>query len=106
MLNNACKFTSKGKITLGWRQSHDGTKVSIFVQDTGIGLSEDDAKMAFIRFYKKDSFQQGVGLGLSISQEIIKRLGGEITVASELGSGSRFTISLNVYGGGIKPRRY
>ena len=106
MLNNACKFTSKGKITLGWRQSHDGNKVSIFVQDTGIGLSEDDAKMAFIRFYKKDSFQQGVGLGLSISQEIIKRLGGEITVASELGSGSRFTISLNVYGGGIKPRRY
>ena len=106
MLNNACKFTSKGKITLGWRQSHDGNKVSIFVQDTGIGLSEDDAKMAFIRFYKKDSFQQGVGLGLSISQGIIKRLGGEITVASELGSGSRFTISLNVYGGGIKPHRY
>lgn len=93
-LTNAGKFTPKGSITLGW-QYHAGTEeVEIYVADTGIGLSKEEQKMVFKRFYKSNQFKQGTGLGLSISQIIARRLNGRITVQSALGSGSRFSLWL------------
>ena len=93
-LTNAGKFTPKGSVTLGWIKDMQTGKVELYVEDTGIGLSEEDRKMVFSRFYKKDEFKQGTGLGLSICKEIVVRLGGSIKVRSELGKGSRFSVFL------------
>ena len=97
-LTNAAKFTSKGSITMGWIIMHEVGKVELFVEDTGIGLSEEDRKMVFSRFFKKDEFKQGTGLGLSICKLIVSRLGGSIKVKSQLGKGSRFSVYLDVVG--------
>ena len=93
-LTNAGKFTPKGSVTLGWIKDMQTGKVELYVEDTGIGLSEEDRKMVFSRFYKKDEFKQGTGLGLSICKAIVVRLGGSIKVTSELGKGSRFSVFL------------
>ena len=90
LINNAIKFTSKGAITLGSRQNND--QVSIFVKDTGTGIDEDKINRIFERFYKGDNFVQGTGLGLAISHTIVEHLKGTITVTSEIGKGSHFTI--------------
>ena len=90
LINNAIKFTSKGAITLGYRQNND--QVSIFVKDTGTGIDEDKINRIFERFYKGDNFVQGTGLGLAISHTIVEHLKGTITVPSEIGKGSHFTI--------------
>ncbi len=90
LINNAIKFTSKGAVTLGYRQNND--QVSIFVKDTGSGIDEDKINRIFERFYKGDNFVQGTGLGLAISHTIIEHLKGTITVTSKVGEGSCFTI--------------
>lgn len=94
LLNNACKFTKEGSITLGYRYVPARSVVEIFVEDTGKGINPEEQKMIFNRFYKQDEFAQGVGLGLSICQSIIDRLNGCIELWSEPGKGSRFTIIL------------
>lgn len=93
-LNNACKFTKEGSITLGYRYVPARNVVEIFVEDTGKGINAEEQKMIFDRFYKQDEFAQGVGLGLSICQSIIDRLNGCIELWSKPGKGSRFTIIL------------
>lgn len=98
-LTNASKFTPQGSITLGWNTDMEKGKVELYVEDTGIGLSEDERKMVFVRFYKKDEYKQGTGLGLSICKSIVIRLGGKISVASQQGKGSRFSVFLNIEGG-------
>ena len=90
LINNAIKFTSKGTVTLGYKQNND--QVSIFVKDTGTGIDEDKINRIFERFYKGDNFVQGTGLGLAISHTIIEHLKGTITVTSKVGEGSCFTI--------------
>ena len=90
LINNAIKFTSNGAIPLGYRQNND--QVSIFVKDTGTGIDEDKINRIFERFYKGDNFVQGTGLGLAISHTIVEHLKGTITVTSEIGKGSHFTI--------------
>ena len=90
LINNAIKFTSKGAVTLGYKQNND--QVSIFVKDTGSGIDEDKINRIFERFYKGDNFVQGTGLGLAISHTIVEHLKGTITVTSEIGKGSHFTI--------------
>ena len=90
LINNAIKFTSKGTVTLGYKQNND--QVSIFVKDTGTGIDEDKINRIFERFYKGDNFVQGTGLGLAISHTIVEHLKGTITVTSEIGKGSHFTI--------------
>ena len=97
-LTNASKFTHEGSITLGWKADQQTGKVELYVEDTGIGLSEEDRKMVFSRFFKKDEFKQGTGLGLSICKLIVSRLGGEIKVKSQLGKGSRFSVFLKFTG--------
>lgn len=93
-LNNADKFTKKGKITLGCRLDEKYNEICVYVEDTGKGIGEKDIAMIFDRFYKADEFEQGSGLGLSICKVIVERLGGRIEVQSEIGKGSRFTAIL------------
>ena len=91
LINNAKKFTVTGSITFGYVTNREGY-TTIFVEDTGSGISEDAQKHIFERFYKEDSFTQGAGLGLSICQTIVDRLHGSISVSSELGKGTRFEV--------------
>ena len=99
-LTNAGKFTPKGSVTIGWHIDLEHQKAEMYVEDTGIGMTDEDRKMVFNRFYKKDEFKQGTGLGLSICKAIVIRLGGSIKVSSELGKGSRFSIFLKINRGG------
>lgn len=93
LLSNAIKFTETGGVTL---DIEDKNKTIIFkVSDTGIGIAEDKQRIIFEAFQQADGTTRrkfgGTGLGLSISRELVKLLGGRITVESNPGKGSRFT---------------
>lgn len=94
LINNAKKFTVQGSITLGYRVDESGY-TTVFVEDTGAGISDEDQKHIFERFYKADSFTQGAGLGLSICQTIVERIHGTITVTSKPGRGIRFEVRMS-----------
>ncbi len=93
-LGNAKKFTQKGSITLGYFFDKEKKEVHIFVEDTGAGIPEEELQMIFERFYKRNEFVQGVGLGLAISKIIVEKMNGRIEVKSEVNKGSRFTVVL------------
>lgn len=95
MLNlvaNALKFTFEGSIRVGVQNGALG--VRFLVQDTGVGIAQDNTRNLFKLFGKLQRTQEinqtGVGLGLYISQQIVRQLGGHIEVMSELGQGSTF----------------
>lgn len=95
LLSNAVKYTSEGHITVGL--SHPGgERVGIFVADTGRGISKEGQEHVFEEFRRMEGAddQRGAGIGLAIAQAIAQALGGEITVESELGVGSTFTLWL------------
>lgn len=95
-LNNANKFTSSGYLKLGYYCRTEENHVYIYVEDTGKGIPATELEMVFERFYKRDEFAQGVGLGLSICRSIVERMNGRIEVSSEEGKGSRFTVVLPI----------
>lgn len=92
MIGNAFKFTSQGSVSYGYRQ--EGDFVLFHVTDTGIGIQADKVGRVFERFVKVNNHAQGTGLGLSICKTIIERLGGEVSVTSEMGVGTTFTFTL------------
>lgn len=94
LINNATKFTKAGYITFGYEDDEDPGYTRIFVEDTGVGISQEGIEHIFERFYKVDNFTQGAGLGLSICHTIIERLKGSIIVTSESGKGTRFTVRI------------
>lgn len=93
LINNAIKFTSKGSIRFGYRLINSGA-AELFVEDTGVGMSEETLQHIFERFFKADSFVQGTGLGLAISKVIVEHFNGKIYVESKVGEGTRFKIRL------------
>lgn len=93
-LGNAKKFTREGSIKLGYFCHKEKKEIYIFVEDTGPGIPREELNMIFERFYKRNEFVQGVGLGLSISKIIIEKMNGRIEVMSEINKGSRFTVVL------------
>ena len=74
--------------------SGNSDSVCLYVEDTGEGIPQECQKEIFDRFYKVNTFKQGTGLGLSICKTIVEHLQGSISVASEVGRGSRFTVTL------------
>ncbi len=104
LLSNAVKFTPEGgRITVDARRDADGFLV-MQVSDTGVGIAEEDRQSIFEKFRQGrtgvpsgDAMTReysGTGLGLSIVQELCKLLGGEVSLESELGRGSTFTVRL------------
>ena len=79
---------------MGCRIYKEHQEVCVYVKDTGKGIDDKELMMIFDRFYKTDEFEQGSGLGLSICQMIIDRLGGTIGVESEENKGSTFWFTL------------
>jgi signal transduction histidine kinase len=97
LLNNAIKFTPENG-NIGVNLSSDENSIVCRISDTGIGISPQDQPRIFERFYKEDKSRDrslgGNGLGLSIVKKIIDLHGGKISLTSEVGKGTKFTISL------------
>lgn len=96
LISNALKHTANGSITYGYRLVNDGQEVEFYVSDTGSGISPEDLPNIFETYVSKDAetMQNGYGLGLPLSKIIIEKMGGTISVNSELGKGSTFTFIL------------
>jgi signal transduction histidine kinase len=99
LLSNACKFTKEGEVALRVRKMVDGRDwVELAVSDTGIGMTTEQQAKLFQDFTQADSLTArrygGTGLGLAISRKLARMMGGDVTVASEMGKGSVFTVRL------------
>jgi signal transduction histidine kinase len=94
LLGNAVKYGAGGVIEIEGR--NDGDSVRVTVRDHGIGISAADQQRIFQRFERASGQRQhpGLGLGLWITSELVKAMGGRITVASALGAGAAFTVFL------------
>ena len=99
LLSNACKFTKEGEIALRARKVVDGHAwIELAVADTGIGLTAEQQAKLFQDFAQADSLTArrygGTGLGLALSRKLARMMGGDVTVASEPGQGSVFTVRM------------
>lgn len=96
LLGNALKYTDEGRVSVAARLSCGSLVFS--VADTGIGMTADEQQRIFQAFTRLPGAQgrEGVGLGLSITHEMVQLLGGTISVESQKGHGSRFTVSVPV----------
>ena len=105
LVDNAAKFTQNGKVEIIANRvpDGDGDQLLVDVIDTGIGIAPDQITHLFEKFTVADdsstSKYGGTGLGLALSQKLCKLMGGEITVESVLGKGSRFTIRIPLVAG-------
>src|SRR5262249_17652698 len=99
LLSNACKFTKQGEVKLRVKKVVDGRNwIEIAVADTGIGMKPEQQAKLFEEFTQADSSTArqyaGTGLGLAIARKLARMMGGEVTVTSEPGKGSVFTVRL------------
>ena len=96
LLDNAVKFTDRGEIKIAASQQNGSLK--LVVSDTGIGIPKEELNKIFEEFQRGDSSgnknYRGTGLGLAIVKKFVNLLGGEVTVESEVGKGSVFTVTL------------
>ncbi|WP_248242859.1 sensor histidine kinase [Microbacterium kunmingense] len=97
LLSNAVKYNREGgRVSL--QSATTGRWTAIVVEDTGVGMTEEDTEALFQRYYRgvavRSSAVSGTGLGLAISRDIVRGHGGDITVSSVLGVGSTFTVTL------------
>jgi signal transduction histidine kinase len=99
LLSNACKFTKQGDVTLRARKVADGRHwVELAVADSGIGMTAEQIAKLFQEFSQAEASTAkhygGTGLGLAITRKLARMMGGDVTVTSELGKGSVFTVHL------------
>lgn len=100
LIGNAIKFTNEGgvKVEVGFRPETYGINLIVKVKDTGIGMDLDQQERIFQSFYQADSDRnrrvEGMGLGLTISSELIKKMGGFMYATSVIGKGSEFIFSV------------
>jgi signal transduction histidine kinase len=99
LLDNAVKYSEKNPV-IHLRASHEGEAVFLEVQDAGAGISKDDQKKVFQKFYRSShpasKSIEGSGIGLTLVDHIVKAHGGQVTMESDLGQGTRVTIELQV----------
>jgi signal transduction histidine kinase/DNA-binding NarL/FixJ family response regulator len=99
LLDNAVKFTPAGG-TITVRVRREGDQVVLEVSDTGVGIPSDQLDRIFERFYQVNGSiwrrYGGIGLGLALAKEIVETYGGRVTVESQVGEGSTFTVRLPI----------
>jgi signal transduction histidine kinase len=102
LIDNAIKYTPAGG-AVDLRLAKDKERAIIRIADTGIGIAASDLPHVFDRFWRADKVRTraegGSGLGLAIARWIVERHGGEISVSSQLGEGSTFTVALPLTAG-------
>src|SRR5258706_892557 len=102
LIGNAIKFTEQGEVvvSVGAAQTDGNVSLSFVVRDTGIGIAAEHVASVFKEFTQADSTMTrrygGTGLGLAISQRLVRLMGGELTVKSEVGRGSEFAFSVTL----------
>ena len=105
LISNALKHTSVGKIAYGYKILNEGTKIEFFVEDTGAGIKQEDIGHIFETYVSRDAEtnKNGYGLGLPLCKIIVEKLGGKISVESEVGKGTIFRFSMPFHGtiGGV-----
>ncbi|HXV78582.1 MAG TPA: ATP-binding protein [Candidatus Binatia bacterium] len=111
LINNALKFTEVGHVTVAARHVAGLNRIELSVADTGIGIAPEDLPLVFEKFLQLDASktrsQGGVGLGLHIVRTFSEILGGMVTVTSQPGEGTTFTVSMPcVYEGAGAVRAY
>lgn len=99
LISNAVKFTQQGQVTVRVRYD-EGDMLHFEVEDSGIGIPQDELDKIFAMYYQvKDSHggkpATGTGIGLTVSRRLAKNMGGDITVTSEQGKGSTFTLTIH-----------
>jgi len=99
VLTNAVKFTPRGgSVSVTVSHIEDGDRVFIAVTDTGIGMTDDDKRRVFDRFYRASAVRQngvqGIGVGLSIVKAVVSAHGGEVSIDSEPGQGTTIALSI------------
>lgn len=96
LVSNAIKYTANGSVDVNGKI--EGQKLVIVVADTGCGMTDEESRIAFDAFTRLPSAQgiEGVGLGLSITRDLVNLLGGSISLATAVGRGSMFTVTLPV----------
>lgn len=99
LLSNAFKYTPEGgsiRLTIKEAPSRKGSRPSISVADSGVGISDDQTERIFERFYRSanGSFAKGSGIGLSLTRELVEAMNGTIMVQNNSGKGSRFIVTL------------
>ena len=98
LLSNAVKFTARGKISLTVSQT--GNEIAFSVSDTGMGIPKESQQTVFEKFKQLEHFltreQGGTGLGLALVKQLVEHMGGRITLASDAGIGSTFTVFLPI----------
>lgn len=98
LVRNAVAHTPEGGMVLIQLSEPDGERVALAVEDTGSGIPPDELERIFERFYRTDASRSratgGFGLGLSICRDLVQAMGGTITVESEPGRGSKFSVLL------------
>ncbi|EIH0586666.1 aerobic respiration two-component sensor histidine kinase ArcB [Escherichia coli] len=99
LISNAVKFTQQGQVTVRVRYD-EGDMLHFEVEDSGIGIPQDELDKIFAMYYQvKDSHggkpATGTGIGLAVSRRLVKNMGGDITVTSEQGKGSTFTLTIH-----------
>ncbi len=95
LLGNAIRFAPEGSITIGCKQL-DKRTVTLTVSDTGAGIAPADRSRIFNQFTKLDSFSEGIGLGLPLSRQKARLLGGELTLDENYTDGTRFIVTLPI----------
>jgi signal transduction histidine kinase len=94
LMDNAVKYTEKGKITLKAQQENDQLKLT--VTDTGSGIPTEEAEHIFDRFVKLDNFKEGIGLGLPLSRRLAEQLGGKVELDTTYTDGAQFIVTLPI----------
>lgn len=108
LIGNAIKFTDEGRVVLRVSRQPDADQVDIEVEDSGIGIPEDELGHIFDAFHQVHGVrrrrQEGTGLGLTISRQLCQAMGGDLRCSSQVGRGSRFVCTLSLPPSQVMPQ--
>ena len=109
LISNSLKHTSQGTIAYGYKILNEAQSIEMFVSDTGSGIAKDDLDHIFETYVSRDAEtnNNGYGLGLPLCKIIVEKMGGTLTVKSEVGKGSTFTFTMPFEGsiGGVNQNK-
>ena len=109
LISNSLKHTSKGTIAYGYKVLDEAQSIEMFVSDTGSGIEKEDLDHIFETYVSRDADtnNNGYGLGLPLCKIIVEKMGGKLTVESEVGKGSVFTFTMPFEGsiGGVNQNK-